>query len=955
MQQPNKEVENLTKKAQADIAKSFVQKAAGVISKKVKEPKTIKEGLNQTFIEIQKEGISLKKIEKTFLEIEKNLKAFRIFSLGVVALTAAEMPKPAPRRAGRRPPSTASRVEEKVKPKKGTGLFNLIFRAKVKKRPPTKLKPKPRPPRKRIKASSRKSIFNKKLRNVLTRLKAKIKQRSAKLRGIQRYRAGVEASRVQRRIERLKFKQEARLARERLIAEQNRRIAQAEADSRRIRTNADVDAKRIRANAQIEASRRIAIAEADAKRITAESETRARALITDAENQSRQRITAANQEVNNATQRVQQINEDVRRLETRRQQAITDAGEAQRVVREAQAELKRVQSDTSIAESEKAKLIQRQQELIQQNNTIRNTFREEAAKLENERLKIQAQISEAEGRVNSLRDTAESLERSERRRIQGLVSGGEVPTRGRAALLTVPQEPSRVTARPEAPPRVVTEIANRLGNQTSLTTRDIQAIVGERNAQAPATRQVAALLRAPSTSPVSTIESAKRAKQIAVLLSKPPVIRAPSNILTPAQNVILKNSAQRAISRLSVSIVTAISRNIPGIGLAIGAGFTIKSAVIDRTKVGTALNAFATLTPSFTLALVTIYPLTINESYKDTFGVYPEYDPDPSWYNKLLEIHVKLWDEIQAAIKKMQETWIKTSNDLEEKWKRDLDTILNRGFGTFIRGTFDTNKPGPRAEREQQRLMRSMVISSSDMNQAIARASTMTGVDPRVLHTIAMIESSGGQNLKNPNSSATGLFQFTSGTWEYMKKRHPKFKDILDRGRMDFDASAVAAALYIQDNSKILQNNGIPVNIETLYAAHFLGPGSSISGAVALFKLLETNPNDPAEKYFRAAASSNKEIFYRSLRGEGSQLTPRTIAEVVQVLRDKISGFSSSSERAFPTVGTGNQIQKTSELIDNNQTQSSSTRNVVVINNNTTVLGAKRVGNPYSSQSTSVG
>lgn len=945
MQQPNKEVETFTKKAQADIAKSFVKKAGGVISKKVKEPKTIREGLNQTFIEIQKEGISLKRIEKTFLEIEKNLKAFRVFSLGVVALTATEMPEPTKRRAGRRVPSTASRVEEKVKPKKGSSLLGLIFRGKVKKRPPTKIKTKTRPPRKTIKASTQKKNFNKKLRNVLTRLKAKIKQRSAKLRGIQRYRAGVEASRVQRRLDRLKFKQEARLARQRLLAEQNRRIAQAEADSRRIRTNADADARRIRANAQTEAARRIAIAEADAKRIASESQTRARALIADAESQSRQRIAVANQEVNNATQRVQQINEDVRRLETRRQQAINEAGEAQRVVREAQAELKRVQADTSIAESEKTKLIQRQQELIQQNNTIRNTFREEATKLENERLKIQAQISEAEGRVNSLRNTAESLERSERRRIQSLVSGGEVP-RGRAALLTAPQEPSRVPVRPEAPSRVVTEVTNRLSNQTSLTAREIQAIVGERNVQAPATRQVAALLRAPNAS-----ESLKRTKQIAVLLSKPPVIRAPLNQLTSAEKIILQNAAQRAVVTVSKSVVTTVAKQLPVIGLIIGAGFTLKSAVIDRTKVGTALNAFATLTKSFPMALATIYPLTINEAYKDRYDVYPEYDPDPEWYNKLWTLHVLMWDEIQASIKKIEKSY----NNLLDQWERDIARIRNRGVGAFIGGTFNKKKPGPREEREQQRLMRSMIISSSDMNQAIARASARTGVDPRVLHTIAMIESSGGQNLKNPNSSATGLFQFTSGTWEYMKKKHPRFKDILDRGTMDFDASAVAAALYIQDNSKILQNNGVPINIETLYAAHFLGPGSLMSGAVALYKLLETNPNDTAEKYFRSAAQSNKEIFYRESRGKGSQLIPRTIAEVVQVLRDKINVFASSSERAFPTVGTGNQIQKTSELIDNNQTRFSSPRNIVILNNNTTVLGAKQARNPYIPQFTSVG
>ncbi len=39
-------------------------------------------------------------------------------------------------------------------------------------------------------------------------------------------------------------------------------------------------------------------------------------------------------------------------------------------------------------------------------------------------------------------------------------------------------------------------------------------------------------------------------------------------------------------------------------------------------------------------------------------------------------------------------------------------------------------------------------------------------IDPEYYRTLAMIESSGNPNAKASTSSASGLYQFTKGTWK---------------------------------------------------------------------------------------------------------------------------------------------------------------------------------------------
>jgi hypothetical protein len=92
-------------------------------------------------------------------------------------------------------------------------------------------------------------------------------------------------------------------------------------------------------------------------------------------------------------------------------------------------------------------------------------------------------------------------------------------------------------------------------------------------------------------------------------------------------------------------------------------------------------------------------------------------------------------------------------------------------------------------------------------------------------------ESSGNPNAKNPRSSATGLFQFTSGTWKSMMRKHPELGLTAD-GRTDPAQQKRAMEKFTQGNLASLKKAGLPVTNGTLYLAHFAGDG----GAKALLR-----------------------------------------------------------------------------------------------------------------------
>lgn len=148
------------------------------------------------------------------------------------------------------------------------------------------------------------------------------------------------------------------------------------------------------------------------------------------------------------------------------------------------------------------------------------------------------------------------------------------------------------------------------------------------------------------------------------------------------------------------------------------------------------------------------------------------------------------------------------------------------------------------------------------------------------ISSFAKAESTNNPNAKNPESSASGLYQFTNKTWADMVSKYGAQTGINLRDKADPQAQAIMARLLAQDNIKSLQNSlgRMPTKGE-LYAAHVLGA----SGAA---KLINADPNREAITLFpRQVFDGNHNIFFD---GKSSK-KPRTASQVYDLLVSKVS------------------------------------------------------------------
>jgi hypothetical protein len=105
------------------------------------------------------------------------------------------------------------------------------------------------------------------------------------------------------------------------------------------------------------------------------------------------------------------------------------------------------------------------------------------------------------------------------------------------------------------------------------------------------------------------------------------------------------------------------------------------------------------------------------------------------------------------------------------------------------------------------------------------------------MQAVAGAESGGNPNAKNPNSSATGTYQFTTGTWNDLAAQNPG-AGLTPDGRTDPKQQEIAMRLLTAQNAKALAGAGLPVNPTSLYSAHFLGAGGAQ-------KVLSASPDTP--------------------------------------------------------------------------------------------------------------
>ena len=170
------------------------------------------------------------------------------------------------------------------------------------------------------------------------------------------------------------------------------------------------------------------------------------------------------------------------------------------------------------------------------------------------------------------------------------------------------------------------------------------------------------------------------------------------------------------------------------------------------------------------------------------------------------------------------------------------------------------------AERGMMRDYTAEQISQivDDGSQALRRE-VMNGPEvgrSAVAERIASVESGGKLDAVNPNSSATGKYQFVRSTWlEQIKRYRP---DVAE-GKSDDEVWALATDEALQDemeghfrneNVRHLAANGIDADAGAVYLAHFAGRGGAV-------KALKASPDTPISKVMsKAAIEANASVDY---------------------------------------------------------------------------------------------
>lgn len=164
------------------------------------------------------------------------------------------------------------------------------------------------------------------------------------------------------------------------------------------------------------------------------------------------------------------------------------------------------------------------------------------------------------------------------------------------------------------------------------------------------------------------------------------------------------------------------------------------------------------------------------------------------------------------------------------------------------------------------------------------------------LKTVAMLESGGNANAKAGTSSASGMFQFTKGTWQQMTKEMGK--NYSDDDRFDPQKSAEVMAYFTQKQKAQMEKGlGRGVSSTDMYMGHFLGAG----GATKFLKAKDQNAGQSAAALDPAAAAANKSIYYDKTGRE------RSVQEVYDLMNKKVQG-------AETRVASGNIPQAVASL-----------------------------------------
>lgn len=155
----------------------------------------------------------------------------------------------------------------------------------------------------------------------------------------------------------------------------------------------------------------------------------------------------------------------------------------------------------------------------------------------------------------------------------------------------------------------------------------------------------------------------------------------------------------------------------------------------------------------------------------------------------------------------------------EKAGKATADSAMSRVARALFNGP-ETFPEAPSRDRVADAIMNRGKKAEGEVDTSLA-------VVPEDYYAAAeRAESGGNRYAKNPNSSATGPFQFITSTWQNLAKRRPDL-GLTPDGRTDPEQANRAMRAFTEENAAALQSAGIPIDGGSLYAAHFLGSGGA--------------------------------------------------------------------------------------------------------------------------------
>jgi hypothetical protein len=174
---------------------------------------------------------------------------------------------------------------------------------------------------------------------------------------------------------------------------------------------------------------------------------------------------------------------------------------------------------------------------------------------------------------------------------------------------------------------------------------------------------------------------------------------------------------------------------------------------------------------------------------------------------------------------------------------------------------------------------------TAEINEVLKNTAKTEGVDYRTLYALAGSESSFRAGANASSSSAVGLFQFTSPTWNYLtQKVYPELGYKAD-DRLDPQKSAILGARYIKSIQASLNKKlGRAPSLGETYLGYFMGP----TGAHKFLDALKSNPNAKGADVFSKAADANPNLFYH----KGDRNKPLTLQETMDRLEGKVTAYA---------------------------------------------------------------